>query len=386
MIYFKHYQCIQCGKQYSRDEIRYLCPECSKEYRAGMPLIGVLEAIFDYETIGQKWRENPDIDLFSAVEPEFYPELLVGNTPLFRSQRLAEAVGLLDVLIKYDGLNPSGSLKDRASHLMVAEAIRLKEKKVVTASTGNAACALSALCASAGLEAVIFVPKSAPPAKLIQIKVHGATLITVDGTYDDAFAASLEYTAKHGGLNRNTGYHPLTVEGKKTVGLEIFLQNNQNVPDWVVVPVGDGVILAAVHKAYIDLQRAGIINRLPHLLSVQADSSDAITRYFETGQYQDAVHPTTIADSISVRTPSNAHWAVKALKESKGTSVLVSDDDIREAQAILAKSSGVFAEPAAASTLAGLIKATEQHILCRMDQIVLLVSGHGLKDIGAVKL
>jgi threonine synthase len=290
-MYLKHYRCVECGKEYKRDEVRYLCPDCSKEYKAGIPLKGVLEAIFDYEAIAEKWKVKPDIDLFSAVESIYYPELPVGNTPLFRSIRLAEAVGLLDVLIKNDGLNPSGSLKDRASHLMVAEAVRLKEKKVVTASTGNAACALSALCASAGIEAVIFAPKSAPPAKLVQIKVHGAKLIPVDGTYDDAFAASLEYTAREGGLNRNTGYHPLTIEGKKTVGLEIFLQNNTNVPDWIAVPVGDGVILSAVHKAFVDLMRAGITSRLPRLLSVQAESSDAITRYFETGVYSDAVNP-----------------------------------------------------------------------------------------------
>jgi len=332
------------------------------------------------------WKLNPDPALLCAVEEEFFPELPVGNTPFFRSQRLAEAIGLLDVLIKNDGLNPSGSLKDRASHLIVAEAIRLKENKVVTASTGNAACALSALCASAGLQAVIFAPKSAPPAKLVQIKVHGARLETVDGTYDDAFAASLEYTSREGGLNRNTGYHPLTIEGKKSVGLEIYIQNNQNVPDWIVVPVGDGVILAGVHKAFLDLKRAGIINKLPRLLSVQSDSSDAVTRFYESGVYSDAVFPNTIADSISVRTPSIAHWAVRALKETNGYSITVSDEEIKQAQIILAKTTGVFAEPASSAALAGLIKAVDKQVLCKLDQVVLLVTGHGLKDVGAVRI
>lgn len=385
-MYLKHYRCTECGKTYSRDQVRYLCPDCSQDYKAGMPLKGVLEAIFDYETIALKWKDKHDIDLFSAVETEFYPELPVGNTPFFRSNRLAEAIGLADVLIKNDGLNPSGSLKDRASHLVVAEAIRLKENKVVTASTGNAACALSALCASAGLKAVIFTPQAAPPAKLVQIKIHGAQLKTVDGTYDDAFAASLQYTAKEGGLNRNTGYHPLTIEGKKTVGLEIFLQNNEQVPDWIVVPVGDGVILAGVHKAFLDLQRAGLINKLPRLLSVQAESSDAVTCYWETGVYNNAEKPSTIADSISVKAPSNAHWAVRSLQETNGVSIRVSDDEIRDAQSLLAQTTGIFAEPAASAALAGLVKAVEQHILCRMEQVVLLVTGHGLKDTGAVKV
>jgi threonine synthase len=385
-MYFSHYRCTQCGREYARDAVRYLCPVCSVDYKPGMPLKGVLEAIFDYDTIGRLWQGNPDIELFSAVENKFYPELPVGNTPFYRSNRLARAIGMNDVLIKNDGLNPSGSLKDRASHLMVAEAIRFGEKKVVTASTGNAASALAAMCASAGLEAVIFVPKSAPPAKLAQIRIHGAKLIMVDGTYDDAFAQSLEYTAKEGGLNRNTAYHPLTIEGKKTVGLEIFLQNEQNVPDWIVVSAGDGVILSGVHKAFVDLQRAGIIKRLPKLLCVQAEHSDAITRYFETGTYSDAMHPNTVADSISVRTPSNAHWAVRALHETNGTCVTVTDEEILEAQKILAESTGVFAEPAAAAALAGLIKASGKHTMCRMEQVVLLVTGHGLKDIGAVKI
>lgn len=385
-MYLTHYQCTLCGARYQRDEVRYLCPVCSADFKPGMPLKGVLEAIFDYEAIAKQWASNPDIDLFSAVEPEFYPELPVGNTPFFRSNRLAQSIGLMDVLIKNDGLNPTASLKDRASFLMVAEAIRLKEKRIVTASTGNAAVALSALCASAGIEAVIFVPKTAPPAKLTQIRVHGAQLIMVDGTYDDAFAQSLEYTAKYGVLNRNTGYHPLTIEGKKTVGLEIYLQNNGNVPDWIVVPTGDGVILAGVHKAFVDLQRAGIITLLPHLLAVQAESSDAVYRYWKTGVYSDAIQPKTCADSISVTTPSNADWAVCSIRETEGAVVLVTDEEIHSAQKLLATTAGVFAEPASAAGLAGLQKAIESHILCRRDQVVLLITGHGLKDISAVKL
>lgn len=384
-MYLKHYRCTHCGNIYQRDEVRYLCPECSSNYHAGMPLTGVLEAVFDYNTIAHLWRDNPSIELFSAIEPQYYPEIPVGNTPLFRSNRLAHQVGLVDLQIKNDGLNPSGSLKDRASHIMVAEALRLGEKKVVAASTGNAASALAAMCASAGLQAVIFVPKAAPPAKLAQIKIHGATLIMVDGTYDDAFAQSLEYTADKGGLNRNTAYHPLTIEGKKTAGLEIFLQNNQTVPDWIIVPVGDGVILSGIHKAFLDLLKTGIISKLPRLLCVQAERSNAITHYFDTGEYSDAVQPNTVADSISVTTPSNAHWAVRALKETNGACVTVTDEEILAAQKLLAQATGVFAEPAAAASLAGLIKATDKHVLCRMDQVVLLITGHGLKDIGAVR-
>jgi threonine synthase len=146
------------------------------------------------------------------------------------------------------------------------------------------------------------------------------------------------------------------------------------------------VILAGVHKAFVDLQRAGIITRLPHLLAVQAESSDAVYRYWKTEVYSDAVKPHTCADSISVTTPSNADWAVRSIKETSGAVVLVTDEEILSAQKLLATTAGVFAEPASAAGLAGLQKAIESHILCRRDQVVLLVTGHGLKDIGAVKL
>ena len=178
-----------------------------------------------------------------------------------QSAALGDALGFANVWIKNDGLNPSASLKDRASFLVVAEANRLKEKTIVTASTGNAASALAAVCAAAGKRALIFVPENAPKAKLAQMLLYGATVVPVSGTYDDAFRLSLEYTAKRGGLNRNTAYHPLTIEGKKTVGLEIWQQNNWRVPDAILVPTGDGVIISGVHKAFCDLKAAGLISR-----------------------------------------------------------------------------------------------------------------------------
>jgi threonine synthase len=204
-------------------------------------------------------------------------------------------------LLKNDGLNPSGSLKDRASFLVVAEATRLGDGRIVAASTGNAASALAAVCAAAGKEAIIFVPATAPRAKLVQILLYGATLIPVAGSYDDAFRLSLEFTYSEGGLNRNTAYHPLTIEGKKTAGLEIFAQNGLKVPDVIAIPVGDGVILHGVYKAFADLRSAGLITALPRLLCVQSERSDAIHRYFTTGNYADAPSPDTYADSIAVR-------------------------------------------------------------------------------------
>jgi threonine synthase len=378
------YECSHCGKRYQRDEARYLCPLCARDYRPGIPLPGVLWTRFDYAAIGKKFRKaRPDWNLFSAVEERFFPPIPVGNTPFFRSPALEMEFGFDNVWIKNEGLNPSASLKDRASFLVVAEANRLKEHTIVTASTGNAASALAAICAAADRRALIFVPHTAPKAKLAQMVLYGATVVPVRGTYDDAFRISLEYTARRGGLNRNTAYHPLTIEGKKTAGLEMWRQNKWRVPDAILVPVGDGVILSGVYKAFCDLKEAGLTARLPRLICVQAETSDTIHRYVESGIYENAANPNTVADSISVSVPSNAHIARKAVLASGGFSITVSDGEIMQAQGLLASKTGIFAEPASATVVAALKKLQASRRLARKDQIVLLITGHGLKDVEA---
>lgn len=381
MCYFV-YKCSICKREYRRDEVRYLCPVCSIEYKIGMPLKGVLTVEFDYNHIKRRFsKKNPDFSLFSAVEKRYFPNFPVGNTPLIKSSYISRLLGVENILIKYDGLNPTGSLKDRASFLVVAEANRIKEEKIVCASTGNAASALAGVCASAKKKAIIFVPKTAPKAKLVQIILYGAEIILVDGTYDDAFAMSLRFTERRGGLNRNTAYHPLTIEGKKTVSLEIFNQMNFSVPDVVIVPVGDGVIISGVYKGFYDLKRAGLIKKMPILISVQAKTSNAINRFIRSNTYSDYKNPKTIADSISVSIPSNAYMAKMAVENTEGLTVDVSDNEILKAQKILASTTGIFAEPAASASLAGAIKLKNE--LKKYKKILLLITGNGLKDIDA---
>jgi len=303
--------------------------------------------------------------------------------PCFRSEALGYEFAFEDVWLKNDGLNPSASLKDRASFLVVAEANRIREKSIVTASTGNAASALAAVCAAAGKQAIILVPEKAPKAKLAQMILYGARVIPLQGTYDDAFRLSLEYTARKGGLNRNTAYHPLTIEGKKTAGLEIYQQNQCRAPNAILVPVGDGVILAGIYKAFYDLKAAGLIRKLPRLVCVQAETSSAIHDYISTGTYRAAARPATVADSISVSIPANAHGAKDAVLKSGGFSLTVTDDEILAAQRTLARTTGVFAEPAAAASVAALKKLRNSDLLDRKERIVLLITGHGLKDVEA---
>ena len=377
-----YYECSSCGKTYKRDEVRYLCSDCSLDYKPGEPLKGVLLVKFDYDFISRKFsKDNPDVNLFSAVEEKYFPEFKCGDTPYISFSKLNKLTGFENLWIKNDSLNPSGSFKDRASFLVVAEANRINEDTIVAASTGNAASSLAAVCAAADKKAIIFVPESAPKAKLLQMYIYGADVRKVKGTYDDAFRLSLEYTEKNKGLNRNTAYHPLTIEGKKSAGLEIFIQNGFKVPDAILVPVGDGVIISGIYKAFYDLKEAGITEKLPKLVCVQAESSNAIHNFIQTGVYKNAVNPVTVADSISVSAPSNAFMAVKAVKESNGFSVTVSDDEIMVAQRELAMSAGIFAEPSCSTVLAALKKSKET--LNKNEQIVLLITGSGLKDIDA---
>jgi threonine synthase len=376
------YICTDCGKSYNQDEVKYLCPSCSPETIPQVPLKGVLQCSFNYSDIAKKSSlEGFNIDLFSPVDPVFYPKTKVGNTPFIQLNNLQNQLKLDNLWLKNDSLNLSGSLKDRASFLVVAEANRLGLNTIITASTGNAACALAAICAADNKKAVIFVPKTAPKAKLTQLKLYGADLKIVDGTYDDAYRESLIYSQKNAGLNRNTAYHPFTIEGKKTVALEIFAQNNYKAPDYIFVPVGDGVIISGVYKGFYDLKMAGFIDKMPVLVSVQAEKSSAINNYFNTGVYKPSLNPDTLADSISVTNPGNASMAVKALKDTNGLAVNVSDLEIMQAQTLLASSSGIYAEPAASASLAGLIKIKSQ--IPANKQIVLLITGNGLKDIDA---
>jgi threonine synthase len=231
------------------------------------------------------------------------------------------------------------------------------------------------------MEAIIFVPESAPEEKLVQMIIHGARIIPVKGSYDSAFQLSLEFTQHRGGLNRNTAYHPLTIEGKKTVGLEIWAQNGFRAPEVILVPVGDGVIISGVFRAFEDLKNAGLTDRMPRLACVQADGSDAIHNYITTGEYRNAQQSTTIADSISVSAPSNVFMAGHTVEESGGFSITVNDDEILAGQSLLARKAGIFAEPSAAAVVAALPKIRASQLVDSDDQVVLLITGHGLKDI-----
>jgi threonine synthase len=299
---------------------------------------------------------------------------------------LATILGVHQLWIKDDTRQPTGSLKDRASAVAIVKAYETGAKIITTASTGNAAAALSGLCASVNQPNVIFVPASAPEAKVAQSLAFGSRILLVEGNYDDAFDLCLEAAQAYGWYNRNTAYNPYMTEGKKTVAYEILEQLEWQSPDVIFIPVGDGCIIGGVHKGLKDLIGLGWIEKIPRLIGVQASGSSSLYDAWKKG-----IPPTeirliktnTIADSIAAGLPRDRIKAMRAIRETHGAFVVVNDEEILKAIPSLARSSGVFAEPAGAASLAGAVKAISMGLVAPNERIVILVTGSGLKDIRA---
>jgi len=378
------YECVRCGRQLPADYSGYTCPDCGNT--------GILDARYDYDRAHRALRRSNlardlrrDIWRYEALlptpPPEIWPGLPVGGTPLATPVRLREHLGLYGLQIKMDGMLPTGSLKDRASIVAVAQAMQRGVATITGASTGNAASSIAGLCAPLGMQVVIFVPASAPEPKLAQLRTYGAKVVAVEGSYDEAFDLCLEASARFGWYSRNTGYNPVLSEGKKTVVFEVLEQRRWHSPDWIAVPVGDGCILGGVGKGLRDLLAVGLIDRLPRVLGVQAEGSAAIYHAWKAGATEaGAVEPQTRADSISVGQPRDSIKALRAVRDTDGAMVTVSDEAILEAGHQLGSRAGVFAEPAASAALAGVIAARDQSLVRSTDEVVVLVTGSGLKD------
>ena len=376
------YICHDCGKEYESDDIMYLCPNCEKHQEEGTFEKGVLTVELDksYLESLQKKEHVTFYDFFpyEVKNKETYP---VGNTPLSSPLRLKEKYGLKNLTLKLDSQLPSGSFKDRASQLIAAQAMHYGINKIALASTGNAGAAMSCAGAAYGLDIILFVPESAPVNKLMQSVLYGAHVVPVKGTYDDAFRLSIEYTKLFGGINRNTAYNPMTIEGKKSVSIELFEQMGRRVPDVMYVPTGDGCIIGGVWKGFHDLERAGLIKKMPKLVCAQSEQSNAISKAFRSGEYL-PVKATTRADSISVSSPANGRMAVYGIKDSNGWATEVSDEEILNAQLELTREAGVFVEPAAACAFAAFKKdAPMLKEKCGSDvNVSVLLTGTGFKD------
>jgi threonine synthase len=436
--------CLRCGKVYAEGEIDYVCA-CRPNQGSDL---GSLDVRYDYAAIAQAMPlesvlADPDRSigrwwgLLPIRHRQSLPPLPVGDTPLLHARRLGESIGLPRLFIKDDGRNPSASFKDRASAIAVARGQEMGRAVVATASTGNAAAALAGQAAAAGQPTVIFVPKSAPQAKIAQLLIYGSRVLAVDGSYDQAFDLCVAACQEFGWYNRNTGYNPYMTEGKKTVAYEIVMQlgigdwgqgtgdrglgtgdwglgtrdqgtvmtnlpisqspnlsipNTQSpisnppfpTPDAVFVSVGDGCIIGGVHKGFRDLLALGWIERMPRIYGVQSERSCALTNAWRQGlEIPEPVSATTLADSISVNAPRDPVKALNAVRQSGGAFVTVEDRFIFQCMKPLASLGAVFAEPAGAAAYAGLLEAYCAGLVRADETIVVINTGSGLKDVPA---
>ncbi|HKZ30424.1 MAG TPA: threonine synthase [Acidimicrobiia bacterium] len=381
--------CVICGTVYPAEEAGYVCPDHGNE--------GILDVRYDYDLIGSRisreslrqerdstmWRYRPLLPMASDAA---VPPLTVGGTPTYETPRLAKALGIGRVWVKDEGRQPTASLKDRASAMAIVKAREAGSEVVTTASTGNAAAALSGLSASIGQKNVIFVPQTAPQAKIAQLLAYGSTVALVKGTYGDAFELCMEAAAEFGWYNRNTGFNPYMTEGKKTAGLEILEQLDWKVPDAIFVSVGDGSIIGGVHKAMKDATALGWIAHMPRIYGIQSAGSDYLVQAFESGEdvlTKPPISADTVADSIAADLPRDRIKAMAAVIETDGAFLRVSDGAILAAVPTLARGSGVFAEPAGAAAYAGLIAAVDRGLVGPNDRVVVLSTGSGLKDVAS---
>ena len=377
----RHAKCVKCGKLYEATPNLTNC-SCG----------GILDIVYDYDYIkanltkeklaarrdNSMWRYR---ELLPVEEDTPNTPLRVGWSPLYEADRLAKQLGIKKLYVKDDGINPTASLKDRASAMAVAKAREAGAEVIACSSTGNAASSLAGNAAAAGLKTYIFVPSRAPKGKVAQLMTFGATVISVQGSYEDTFELSKQAIDRWGWYNRNAAINPYLSEGKKTVALEIMEQLDWQVPDYIAISVGDGCTIAGLWKGLKDLYAIGFIDRLPRLISAQAEGCCPLNRAIETGEPWRPMEENTLADSIAVGVPRNADKALMAIRESNGVTVNVSDEEIMAAQKLLGRTCGVFGEPAGVTGAAGLKKLCEQGRIEPDATVVSVVTGNGLKDV-----
>ncbi|MDZ7290749.1 MAG: threonine synthase [candidate division KSB1 bacterium] len=385
-------RCVVCGKT-PGTQVLYTCPACGPE--------GILDVLYDYEQVQRTFRPETlasrpqDIRRYEELLPIVgtlqLPPTQIGWTPIFEATKLAAFCGIARLYIKDDSRNPTASFKDRASAIGVAKALELGFTDIACASTGNAASSLAGAAAAVGLRSTIFVPESAPEPKVAQLLIFGARVIRIRKpatgitAYEAAYDLCMQACERYGWYNRNCAINPYLVEGKKTAGLEIAEQMRESMPDWVVVSVGDGCTIAGVGKGLAEMQGLGWIARQPRLLGVQAEGAAPIAKTFFEGGELIPARGESVAESIAVSKPRNWRKAIRAIRNSQGTMITVSDEAILQAQQMTARLAGVFGEPAAVAGIAGLKKAVASGIVPDSAAVLVVITGSGLKDIQAVR-
>ncbi len=376
--------CTGCGGS-TVDPWEWSCVACGPGVRRDVRYAGDAAARMRARLAGRRfdmWRYAELLPVHAPALP--WSPLAVGGTPVVESAPLAKQLGVARVVIKDEGRNASGCLKDRASAIGVTLALADGRQAIACASTGNAAASTAMLAASVGLRAVVFVPERTSAGKLAQLRASGAAVCRAAGSYDDVWDLCSQVADRAGWLNRNCAVNPYLVEGKKTVALEAAEQLGDAITDWVAVGVGDGCTIAGVGRGLEDAYAAGLIPRVPRLLGVQPDGVQPIVRAFHDGTDPLTTSPRTLADGLNVGRPRNAAKAMRAVRALGGDLLAVSDDEIVEAIGWVARRAGVLVEPASAAAFAGVAEARARGIIASGESVLVINTGTGLKDPGAI--
>ena len=372
-----HLVCVHCGATFPPGEIIYNCSRCGH----------LLAVQYDLDSISvdrNEWNKRPlsvwryrEI-LPVTIEPVTLQE---GGTPLYHLKRLGKEMGIKELYAKHEGMNPSGSFKDRGMTVGVSMALQLKMTSVACASTGNTSASLAVYAAKAGIPAVVLLPAGkVAMGKVAQALMHGARVISIRGNFDRALEMVHELCLSHG-LYLLNSVNPFRLEGQKTIGFEAIDQLGC-VPDRMVLPVGNAGNISAVHKGLLELETLGFIDRLPMMTGIQASGSDPVVRAIHEGlpEVIPEKNPETVATAIRIGAPVNAEKALTAIRATGGTAASVTDDEILQMQRDLARKEGIGVEPASAASVAGVRKLVELGEIDRDERIVCVVTGHLLKD------
>lgn len=373
-------ECIRCGASYPRDEIAYTCKKCG----------GLLDIKYDYSRIDKMRIVNAKgrgVWKYSALLPfdeDATTPITIneGNTPMYRCDRLANFIGVSDLWVKHEGLNPSGSFKDRGMTVGVTKAMELDVKGVACASTGNTSASLAMFAAKAGIPCYVLLPKGKVAlGKVAQAMMHGAKVFSLRGNFDDALRV-VRALCEQEDLYLLNSVNPYRLEGQKTIAFEVAEKLGWQIPDRLILPVGNAGNISAIYKGFSELKTLGITDSVPKMTGIQAEGAKPVVDAIKAGKAEITPErkPETIASAIRIGDPVNAEKALLAIRNSGGVAESVTDDEITESQLLLARLEGIGAEPASAASVAGLRKLVDMDVIERDEKIVCITTGHLLKD------
>ncbi|HEV8722190.1 MAG TPA: threonine synthase [Candidatus Binatia bacterium] len=380
-------RCPKCGHE-PASRLVFQCPDCGGVFEVNVGIGDLTRA--DLEAMRQS--RDPSIwrwfDFFPVANRSSIVSLGEGNTPLIYAKRLGERLGVPHLYLKNDTVLPTGSLKDRSNSVGISVAKELGFTTATVISTGNAAASVAAYSAAAGLKSIVMVPSGTAESKIVQARAYGATVIVVDGDFDNEVAKLYKSAVQEFGWYDCLSSNPYRDEGKKSYAYEMVDQLDGQIPDWVIHPTAGGTGIYAMWKGYKEFLSLGWIDRAPKLVAAQSEAAAPIVAAFERGltDVEPVVARQTVAESIQVGNPvSLGGRALAALRESGGTAVSLSDTEILEAQAVTASLAGIFAEPAAATSVAAAKKMRDAGVIGQDELVVCNLTGHGLKQPEAIR-